>query len=136
MPALANYRHEAFCLEITGGMPPKLAYWEAGYARSNKDRGTKLLKQPHIQVRLAELAAVGGATCVELAVHRLSKIIMRTRRQDSAAALSVERATVVDITRLNAAIDTGAPALGSGRVVVLSDRPMSEDEWQALHRPE
>lgn len=74
MPALANYRHEVFCLEVTGGMPPKLAYWEAicaaatscqGFCRSELSMFRDLLG-PEADVERTEHLLQGARRCAYL----------------------------------------------------------------------
>lgn len=53
--------------------------------------------------------------------------------QESAASLAVARAALMDIARLNGLVGAEATPAVAGRVVVLADRPLSEDEWTSLH---
>lgn len=64
----------------------------------------------------------------------LCAVAQKAFAQDSAAALAVARAALMDIARLHGLGAGDAGAVVQGRVVVLADRPLSEDEWTSLHR--
>jgi hypothetical protein len=57
MAALANPKHERFCLEYCAGEGPTSAYQRAGFKEGHNPRiaGLRLLAQPHIKVRVKEL---------------------------------------------------------------------------------
>jgi hypothetical protein len=73
-----------------------------------------------------------GVTLAALTAD-LCTVAGKALAQESAASLTVARAALMDIARLNGLIGGDGPPAVAGRVVVLADRPLSEDEWTTLH---
>lgn len=82
-----------------------------------------------------ELTTSPGGSGVSLATLTadLCAVAKKAFSQNSAASLAVARAALVDIARLNGLAATEGPSAALGRVVVLADRPLSEEEWTSLH---
>lgn len=74
----------------------------------------------------------GGVSLATLTAD-LCAVANKAFTQDSAASLAVARAALVDIARLNGVAGGEAPVAAGARVVVLADRPLSEEEWTSLH---
>ena len=74
----------------------------------------------------------GGVTLSTL-TSDLCAVANKAFAQESAASLAVARAALVDIARLNGVAASEAPVAAAARVVVLADRPLSEEEWTSLH---
>jgi hypothetical protein len=130
-----NAAQEAFCKEMAKGAEAEEAYPAAGYkAKKVKRAAAKLLKQPKIQARIAELEASGfGSLSPIQLIQRLRQVADRAEAMSSAAALAVARAALMDIARLNGLMRPEESQGPSTLTMVLADRPLSEDEWESLH---
>ena len=74
-----------------------------------------------------------GGVSLSTLTSDLCAIANKAFSQESAASLAVARAALVDIARLNGVAGGEAPAASGARVIVLADRPLSEEEWTSLH---
>lgn len=71
MGMLKNERHEAFCSAIARGASVGRAYRDAGFpGRGEMQSGSRLLKRPEIQARIAELRATVEIPARERAVEK------------------------------------------------------------------
>ena len=67
MPALKNMRHELFCQGLVSGLSQTRAYIAAGYSeRGAKQSAARLLNNPNVRSRLAELRAENLAQYLQL----------------------------------------------------------------------
>ena len=134
MPALSNVQYERFCHLIAKGGDRLEAFHAAGFRGKHRSGPYQLLQRPDIKARLAELAAMGlGSFSRPQIAERLTQIAERAEGLQSAAALAVARAALMDIARLNGLAGPEETEAASTRTMVLADRPLSEDEWQNLH---
>lgn len=139
MPALANAKHERFAQELAKGRTQAEAYATAGYAPSEPN-ASRLTSNDKVAARVAEILE-RAATRVEVTVAgitgRLLAIATKTEGKDDAALLSVARASLMDAAKLNGLIVDKVKSENTNRTALISDRPITEDEWlteaQALH---
>lgn len=134
MSALSNVQYERFCHLIAKGGDRLEAFHAAGFKGQHRSGPCRLLKLPGIKARLAELKpmALGSFSRPQI-TERLSQIAERAEGLQSAAALAVARAALMDIARLNGLAGPEETEAVETRTMVLADRPLSEDEWQNLH---
>ncbi|HEX7759115.1 MAG TPA: terminase small subunit [Caulobacteraceae bacterium] len=128
---------ELFCREVAKGAEGGEAHVAAGYkAKYPKGAAKKLLEMAKIQARIAELVAsgFGSLTPIQL-ILRLRQIADSAESLRSAAALAVARTALMDIARLNSLVRPDETQEGATKIMVLADRPLSEDEWESLHPP-
>lgn len=133
MPQLSNPRHERFAQELAQGNSATEAYAEAGYT-PNQPSASRLLSNVMVQARVAELQA-GAAQITETTVAGLTEALFRIARDaealKEASGLSVARAALMDIAKLNGLVVERSESLN--RNCVVSDEPPTADEWIAKH---
>lgn len=137
MPEPLRGKQEQFCRGMATGAEPRDAYLAAGYAPKNaKSKATDLLKKSKIQARIAELVASGfGSFSPIQLILRLRQIADRAEDLRSAASLAVARTALMDIAKLNSLVRPDETQAASTKIMVLADRPLSEEEWESLHPP-
>lgn len=103
MPALTNPKHERFAQELAKGKSQAEAYKAAGYAPSEPN-ASRLTSNEKVRVRVAEIQE-RGAIRAEVTIASLTADLIRLREKGEligeAAGLSVARASVMDIAKLN-----------------------------------
>lgn len=103
MPQLSNPRHERFAQELAAGKSQDEAYAVAGYS-SNRGNAARMKANESIAARVAELQA-GAARITETTVAGLTEALFRIARDaedlKEASGLSVARAALMDIAKLN-----------------------------------
>jgi hypothetical protein len=131
MAALENSRHERFAQGLAKGLTQAQAYAEAGYCGSSS-AACRLLKTPRIQARAAEIterAAARAEINVGLVTENLVRIAGKAEDLCGAPGLGVARAIWMDAAKLNGLLAERSEAPGSNVRWVISDRPMTEEEW-------
>lgn len=106
MPILTNQRHERFAQELAKGESASKAYELAGY---NPDRGaaSRLSANVSVQARVQEIlgrAAARAEVTVASITDRLLKIAEKGESSREPALLSVSRASLMDVAKLNGLI--------------------------------
>ena len=132
MTALQNSRHERFAQGLAMGLTQVQAYAEAGYC-GLPSAACRLFKNPMVQVRVAEImerAAARAEITVELVTENLVRIAGKAEETDGAPGLNVARAAWMDTARLNGLLVERSEPPGSNVTWVISDRPMTEEEWE------
>jgi phage terminase small subunit len=139
MPALSNPKHERFAQELAKGKSQAEAYVEAGYAPSEPN-ASRLTSHDKVQKRVAELlerAAIRTEITVAGITERLLAIATKAESKDEASMLAVARASLMDAAKLNGLVIEQVKAETTNRTALISDRPLTEDEWasqvEALH---
>lgn len=103
MPALSNPKHERFAQELAKGKTQAEAYAAAGYAPSEPN-ASRLTSNDKVRARVAEIQE-RGAIRAEVTIASLTADLMRLREKGEAlgeaSGLSVARASVMDIAKLN-----------------------------------
>jgi hypothetical protein len=133
MFTLGNPRHERFAQELAAGNTADAAYGLAGY-RENRSNAARLNANQDIQKRVAEIQAVGA----ELAAITLETLIAeaeaaRTKAMgakggaSAAVAAITAKAKLVGLWREKVAQTD--PSGEQSPHYIISDRPMTEEEW-------
>lgn len=139
MPALTNAKHERFAQELAKGATADEAYQLAGYAE-NRGNATRLKANESIGKRVAEIlggAAIRAEITVAGITGKLLAIAEKAEVKDEAPMLAVARAAYMDAAKLNGLVIDKVDAKTTNRTALISDRPLTEDEWaseaEALH---
>lgn len=116
MPVLENARHERFAQALAKGETASAAYEAAGYS---PDRGaaSRLSANVSIEARVTELlgrAAVRAEISVASISERLMKIASKAEGKSDAPMLSVARATLMDVAKLNGLVTDKRELFGKG----------------------
>ena len=103
MAALKNAKHERFAQELAKGKSQAEAYATAGYAPSEPN-ASRLTSNDKVRARVAEIQE-RGAIRAEVSIASLTSDLIRLRDKGEqlaeASGLSVARAAVMDIAKLN-----------------------------------
>lgn len=103
MPALTNPKHERFAQALAKGETADAAYVSAGY-EENRGNATRLKANESIEARVAEIlerAAMRAEITVAGISERLLMIAEKGERLAEASGLSVARASLMDVAKLN-----------------------------------
>ena len=103
MGVIANQRHELFAQGLAKGLPASTAYVEAGYAK-NDSNAARLNRNEQVQARVTELkerAAARTEITIADITTRLMGIANKAEEGGDAPMLSVARASLVDVAKLN-----------------------------------
>ena len=119
---LKNARHERFAQERAKGKSQDKAYSAAGY-KPDRGAASRLSANVSVALRIEELkAAAAEKTIVTVAslTRRLLDIAEMGERKAEAPMLSVARAALMDVAKLN------------GLVIDKTQRELSEDQMKLL----
>jgi len=103
MPVLENPRHERFAQALAKGETATAAYEQAGY-EPNDGNATRLKGNDRIEARVAEIlerAAMRAEITVAGISERLLMIAEKGEKLAEASGLSVARASLMDVAKLN-----------------------------------
>lgn len=103
MPALSNPKHERFAQALAKGETADAAYVSAGY-EENRGNATRLKANESIEARVAEIlerAAMRAEITVAGISERLLMIADKGEKLAEASGLSVARASLMDVAKLN-----------------------------------
>lgn len=135
MPTLDNPKHELFVLGLAEGKSATEAYRDAGY-EDNRHNAARMNTNEHIQNRLRELQSMMAARClvtVEDLTRELEQARVMAMADPKGAAAAV--AAIMGKAKLHGLLVDRAE--NTNMNYVLSDEPMTEDEWIAKHcKPE
>lgn len=139
MPALSNAKHERFVQLLAKGRTQEEAYREAGY-RGDRTSASRLATKDNIQARLAEInehIALRVEVSLASITEDLARIATQAEALKDSAGYSVARAAKMDIAKLHGLVIDKAKVETNNRTAIISDRPMTEAEWEsevaALH---
>lgn len=116
MPALENPRHERFAQALAKGETADAAYVAAGY-EENRGNAARLKANESIERRVAEIldrAATRAEITVASISERLLKIAAKGEGKSEAPLLSVARAALMDVAKLNGLIVDKREMFGKG----------------------
>lgn len=133
MAALQNGKHELFALALAKGETADQAYQSAGYSE-NRGNATRLKANESVQARVAELQEkVAKRTEMTVAgiTEKLLAIAEKAEGSADAPLLSVARASYMDAAKLNGLVIDKIKAETVNRTSLISDRPISEAEWES-----
>lgn len=103
---LKNARHERFAQELAKGETADAAFVAAGFKR-NRGNATRLKANESVSERVLELkgkAAEKAVVTVESLTQRLLNIAEKGEGSPDAPLLSVARASIMDVAKLNGLI--------------------------------
>lgn len=136
MAALKNARHERFAQELAKGESASAAYEIAGY---NPDRGaaSRLSANVSVRARVAEIldkAATRAEITVASISDRLLKIAEKGEKSREAPLLSVSRAALMDVAKLNGLIVNKQEHAGAngGPIQTLDLTKVSDEDLDRL----
>jgi phage terminase small subunit len=133
VPTLRNPRHERFAQELAAGKTADAAYVMAGY-RENRSNAARLNTNRDIQKRVAEIQSVGAAraavtveTLIAEAEEARSKAMGEKSGASAAVAAITAKAKLAGLWREKVAQTD--PSGEKPPRYIISDRPMTEEEW-------
>ena len=133
VPMLCNPRHERFAQELATGKTADAAYVLAGY-KENRSNAARLNASQNIQKRVAEIQSLGAeraAITVEtlIAEAEMARTKAMAEKGGSAAAVAAitAKAKLAGLWREKVA-QTDPSGENSPRYII-SDRPLTEEEW-------
>lgn len=116
MPALSNPKHERFAQALAKGETADAAYVSAGY-EENRGNATRLKANESIEARVAEIlerAAMRAEITVAGISERLLMIAEKGEKLAEASGLSVARASLMDVAKLNGLVVDKREMFGKG----------------------
>lgn len=116
MPALSNPKHERFAQALAKGETATAAYVIAGY-EDNEGNAGRLNRNEQVQARVAEIlerAAMRAEITVAGISERLLMIADRGEKLAEASGLSVARASLMDVAKLNGLVVDKREMFGKG----------------------
>jgi hypothetical protein len=134
MPILSNSRHERFAQGLAAGKTAGDAYEAAGY-KPNAHNAATLRRKQTISTRVAELlkpaadAIESAGKAAGVSIQTIHAMLLEDRalaRENSQAAAAVK--ATESLGRLYGLYVERQTT--DGTVRILSDKPMTEDEWQ------
>lgn len=132
MPALSNPKHERFAQALAKGETADAAYVTAGY-EENRGNATRLKANESIEARVAEIlerAAMRAEITVAGISERLLMIAEKGEKLAEASGLSVARASLMDVAKLNGlVVDRKELASRNGGPIEYAN--LTEDEVNA-----
>jgi phage terminase small subunit len=131
VPTLRNPRHEKFAQELAAGKTADAAYVLAGY-RENRSNAARLNANQDIQKRVAEIQSVGAeraAITVESLIAESARKKAMADKGGAAAAVAAitAKAKLAGLWRDKVAVTD--PSGEKAPRYIISDRPMTEEEW-------
>jgi phage terminase small subunit len=131
VPTLRNPRHERFAQELAAGKTADAAYVMAGY-RENRSNAARLNANRDIQKRVVEIQSVGAAavtveTLIAEAEEARSKAMGEKSGASAAVAAITAKAKLAGLWREKVAQTD--PSGEKPPRYIISDRPMTEEEW-------
>ena len=133
MPTLQNPRHERFAQELATGKTADAAYVLAGY-RANRSNAARLSASRDIQKRVAEIQSLGAeraAITVETLIAEAEAARSKAMGEKGGAAAAVAaitaKAKLAGLWREKVA-QTDPSGENAPRYII-SDHPMTEEEW-------
>lgn len=137
---LMNPKHERFAHEIAKGASGREAYRSAGYACTTDDTtdaaASRLLSDVRVRERIAEIqerAARRSEITISRITARLLAIATKGETSNEASMLAVACASLMDAAKLNGLVVDKTEAKTENVTKLLSDKPMSEEEWAEAH---
>lgn len=135
MAALKNAKHELFAQALAKGETATDAYVAAGY-KSHDGNAARMSGNERIRARVAEIqerAAIRTEITVANITERLLAIAKKGEESADAPLLSVARASLMDVAKLNGMIVDKSKVEAEIVDRRVSSEPLSETEWEAQH---
>jgi phage terminase small subunit len=137
VPTLRNPRHERFAQELATGKAADLAYVLAGY-KENRSNAARLNTSQNIQKRVAEIQSMGAeraAITIETLIAEAEAARNKAMGEKGGAAAAIAaitaKAKLAGLWREKVA-QTDPSGENAPRYII-SDRPMTEEEWAREH---
>jgi hypothetical protein len=130
MGPLRNVKHERFAQELAEGKSMSEAYEKAGY-KPNRSHASRLVAKGNIKGRVAELqdaAAAETQITIESLIEEAADI---QERATKAGQFSAAIAALTAKAKLSGKWVDRAEQRNSNVQYVISDQPMTEEEWAA-----
>lgn len=132
MPALSNARHEKYAQALAKGLSADEAYQEAGFT-ANRGNACRLKANESVLARLAELqerAAVNVSLSREWVIEQLIDNVKKAKGQEKPDLSSANRALEL-LGKEQGMFVERTENVNVNHVV--SDEPLTEDEWREEH---
>jgi hypothetical protein len=133
MPMLRNPRHERFVQELATGKTADAAYVLAGY-KENRSNAARLNASQNIQKRVSEIQSLGAKlaaitieTLIAEAEAARSKAMRERGGANAAVAAITAKAKLAGLWREKVAQTD--PSGEKAPRYIISDRPLTEEEW-------
>ena len=133
MPTLRNPRHERFAQELATGKTADAAYVLAGY-KENRSNAARLNASQNIQKRVSEIQSLGAKlaaitieTLIAEAEAARSKAMREKGGANAAVAAITAKAKLAGLWREKVARTD--PSGEKAPRYIISDRPLTEEEW-------
>ena len=132
MAPLRNTKHERFAQELAEGKSMSEAYEAAGY-KPNRSHASRLVAKGNIKGRVTELqdaAAAETQVTVESLINEAADI---QRRATKAGQYSAAIAALIAKAKLAGRWVERAEQKNTNVNYIVSDQPMTEEEWVEKH---
>lgn len=138
MPVLENPRHERFAQELAKGKSQVEAYEAAGY-NPNRSAASRLAEDVNIRDRVVHIqgrVAIRTEITVASISERLLKIAAKGEGSEDAPLLSVARAALMDVSKLNGLVIDRKQLTGrnGGPIEVVDLSGLSDEELEDYER--
>lgn len=130
MGPLKNARQERFAQELAKGKSQVEAYAAAGY-KPNESHASRAVTNGKLAARVAELkgrAAEKAVVTIENLTERLLAIAAKGEVASDAPLLSVGRAAIMDVAKLNGFLTEKHDITTAGRPLTIGDFYRRDDE--------
>jgi hypothetical protein len=130
MPALSNHKHELFAQALVSGQSASAAYVAAGYA-ANDGNAARLNGNDRVRERVAELQQAGEAKALLTLEQHMNEL--KVLRDLAKANNQISSAVSAEVKRGELMGYYNERRESANRNFVISDKPMSNDEWEAKY---
>jgi phage terminase small subunit len=132
MSPLCNSKHERFAQELAEGKSMSEAYEVAGY-KPNRSHASRLATNGNIQGRVAELQDAAAAETQITLQSLIEEAADIQKRAAKAGQYSAAIAALIAKAKLAGRWVDRAEQRNTNVNYVVSDQPMTEEEWVAEH---
>lgn len=130
MPILDNARHERFAQGLAKGLTADAAYTEAGYT-PNRKNASRLKTDEDIQRRVEELQSRATEGIIVTKQWLIEQLIDTASRAKDDATRASEVAALKEIATITGHRIERQEHESNVNLNVISDEPITEDEWEA-----
>lgn len=137
MPQLDRPEREKFAQAIVEGYLPRQAFTKAGYREVREGRAQKLLVDPSVVIRVAEIRseAIRRAADLEPIINGLMWAAAGAANLNTAPAYVAARGLLVEAARLKLLLASPPPDMPAIAKPPPPPRDMTEEEWLAAFAP-
>lgn len=130
MPILDNARHERFAQGLAKGLPADHAYSEAGY-KPSRAAASRLSANVNVRSRVKELQSRATEGIVITKQWLIEQLVDTARRAKDDATRASEVAALKELATITGHRIERQEHESNVNLNVISDEPMTEDEWEA-----